>query len=519
MARGQAPPLAPAHLRAARAGAGLTQAALADAVGLHRAQIIDYEHGRARPELHRLAALASATGVGVADLVEDGSLPAGLAGLRTGAGLTLAAAAAAITAHLPEQAPIACSRPVLGRAEKGALPPSWRPEAAGAMVRNALGVAYRAAAADVEDAWSETFTGTVFPNPTPAPACWKPPTPGTETLVDLRLMADLDRAQAAEALGATRPGRELAVDAHALVALEEGAALPPGWDMAAAGRLLPALATVYAVPVRMALDAWMRTRPDEVPEIPLPRRRGPARQKEAQAAWEELNPRQRLYLTEILADETDMEAEMWLHRYRGGGRVPAALWRALPLAVDGPAELVGRTRLQHRLRRAGVHDPGVGSTVHALARRGLLTLTYDSVVKPLVGEVDRVNVSLTLLGRATARTGVGAVAATKTPAHLLSEWLWRHLVRVARAGEQGLIEDRLAGKPVFHLAVGYRPRPGARPARGLIESRPVMAPGNTHVLEYRWHLTAVGRAHLVAYWGVYRDLYPDVDTGAMEGRV
>ncbi|MEU4286337.1 helix-turn-helix transcriptional regulator [Nocardiopsis dassonvillei] len=515
MARGQAPPLDPARLRAARAGAGLTQAALADAAGLHRAQIIDYEHGRARPELHRLAALAAATGAGVTDLVEPGSLPPGLAGLRSGAGLTLAAAASQITAHLPEQAPIACSRPVLARAERGAIPPSWRPEAAGAMVRNALGVAYRAAAADVEAAWEATFAGPVIPNPTPAP--WEPPVPGTETLTDLRLLADLDRAQAVEALVATRPGRELAANASALVALEEGADLP-GWTLADAGRLLPALATAYAVPLRMVLDAWMRTRPGEVPEIPLPRRRGPARQKEAWAAWEDLNARQRLYLSEILADEIDMEAEMWLHRFRGGGRVPAAIWRSLPLALEGPVALVGRTRLQHRLRRAGVHDPGAGSTVHALARRDLLTLTYDTVVKPLVGEVDRVNVSLTLLGRATARAGVGAAAPTKTPDHLLSEWLWRHLVRVARAGEQGLADDKLAGKPVFHLAVGYRPRPRAHPARGLIESRPVMAPGNTHVLEYRWHLTEVGRAHLVAYWGVYRDLHPDVDTGAMEGR-
>ncbi|MEE2041570.1 helix-turn-helix domain-containing protein [Nocardiopsis sp. CT-R113] len=504
MARGAGPPLDPARLRAARAGAGLTQAALAAAAGLHRAQIIDYEHGRARPELHRLAALAAATGAGVADLVEDGALPPGLAGLRSGAGLTLAAAADAVAAHLPEQTPIACSRPVLGRAEKGALPPSWRPEAAGAMVRNALGVAYRAAAADVEAAWATTFDGPVIPNPTPVP--WTPPRPGTETLADLRRMADMDHAQAASAL---------TVDAGGLAALEDGAELQ-GWTTADAGRLLPALATAYAVPVRMVLDAWMRTRPGEVPEIPLPRRRGPS--SAALETWEALNPRQRLYLGEIMRDERMAQAEQWLRRYHHLRPDPAQVWRSLPLALAAPVELVGHTRLQQRLRDAGVHDPGAGSTVHALARRNLLTVTRDTVVVPSVGEVEQVSVTLTRAGRAAARAGLGEPAATRPPGHLLSEWLWRHLVRVAHTGDEGLHENELAGKPLFHLAVGYRRRPGGHPARGLIESRPVMAPQGTHVLEYRWHLTEVGRAHLVAYWEVYADLYPEVDTEA-DGRV
>lgn len=515
MARGHAPPLDPIRLRTARAGAGLTQQALAEAVALHRAQIIDYEHGRARPELPRLAALAVACGVRLADLVEPGSLPPGLAGLRAGAGLTLAAAATALTARLPTS--IACSRPVLGRAEKGSTPPSWRGDEAAHRVREVMAGVYEVDQRAVDRAWETTFADPVNLNPTPVP--WEPPVPGTETLTDLRLFAEMDRPQAVEALSATGPGRQTAVDTLFLAALEENTTLPPEWTMAAAGRFLPALATAYAIPVRMVLDAWMRTRPGEVPEISLPRRRGPARQREARSAWEELNSRQRLYLAEILADETDMEAEMWLHRYRGGGRVPAAIWRTLPLAMDAPVGLVGRTRLQHRLRRAGVHDPGAGPTVHALARRHLITLTYDTVVKPLIGEVERVNVALTLLGRATARAGVGVQAPTKTPSHLLSEWLWGHLVRVARTGERGLIEDKLTGKPLFHLAVGYRPRPGAHPARGLIESRPVMAPDSSHVLEYRWHLTEVGRAHLVAYWGVYRELYPQVDTGPVDGRV
>lgn len=157
MARGQGLPLDPARLRAARTAAGLSQRQVAAAVGTTRQQVIRYEAGAERPEVRRLAALAAAVGVGVGDLVEEGALPAGLAGLRVGAGLTLAAAAGAVRAQLPAEGGIACSRPVLADAERGTLPPSWAPPPAAGAVRTALGVAYGAGAEKVVAAWETTF--------------------------------------------------------------------------------------------------------------------------------------------------------------------------------------------------------------------------------------------------------------------------------------------------------------------------------------------------------------------------
>lgn len=157
MPRGKGLPLDPARLRAARAAAGLSQRQVAEALGTTRQQVIRYESGAERPEVKRLAALAAAIGVGVGDLVSEGALPAGLAGLRVGAGLTLAAAATAVRAHIPTGAGIACSRPVLAGAERGLLPPTWAPPSAAGAVRNALGAAYGTGVDQVVASWEATF--------------------------------------------------------------------------------------------------------------------------------------------------------------------------------------------------------------------------------------------------------------------------------------------------------------------------------------------------------------------------
>lgn len=171
MARGTAPPLDPEKLREARADAGLSQAALARALGIQRQRIIAYEQGKERPEITRLAALAEALDVYVGDLVADGALPSGLAGLRTGAGLTLAAGAAALGLALPQGAGIAANRASLSGAERGRMPLSWQGQQACDQVREAMADAYQAADEAVHSAWEETF------GPTPAVAETAPPAP------------------------------------------------------------------------------------------------------------------------------------------------------------------------------------------------------------------------------------------------------------------------------------------------------------------------------------------------------
>ncbi|MFI9552728.1 helix-turn-helix transcriptional regulator [Nonomuraea endophytica] len=338
---------------------------------------------------------------------------------------------------------------------------------------------------------------------------------GTETLVDLRYAAGLTAEEAATQLRSTAVGAELFVDAHKIRSLERNRHVS-GWNWRkpeCTGRLVQQLAALYEVPVRMVIDAWMRTRPtDEPPNLPEHERHDPP--TSAVEGWEGLNDRQRVYLGEILRDDRMTEAEMWMRRQNQARVPPARLWRKLPFSLDAPAKLVGHTRLQLRLRSAGVHDQGAGATLHALERLGLVKVAKDRVEIPGVGEVDRTLVEITRRGRACARAGLGEPAESATPTHLLSEWLWGVLLRVASTGVEGLHESELAGKSLFYLAVGYRPKRQARPSRGFIELRPRMAPGDTHVIEYRWHATTLGMQHIVAYHHIYTDIYPNVTHSA-----
>lgn len=172
MARGAAPPLDPDALRDARRDARLSQDALARAVGTDRRQIIRYENGEERPEIARLAALARACGVSVEDLVLDGSLPPGLAGLRIGAGLTMAAAATALRDRINPETGVAANRASLSYAERGRIPLSWRPAPAGARVCEAMSTVYETDLDQVHAAWTTTFA-------VPAPV-GPPEHPGSE---------------------------------------------------------------------------------------------------------------------------------------------------------------------------------------------------------------------------------------------------------------------------------------------------------------------------------------------------
>ncbi|MFG2370551.1 helix-turn-helix domain-containing protein [Streptomyces sp. NPDC048504] len=336
---------------------------------------------------------------------------------------------------------------------------------------------------------------------------------GAETLIDLRYAAGLPLDRVAELLRASSAGRELCVSAAKVAALESGREVRGRrWkDAQTTGRLLAPLAKVYGVPVRMVLDAWMRTRAGE----PAPQILGKRQQDPSQAAlktWELLNERQRIYLGEIMRDDRMTETEMWMRRVQ---RLPvprAAEWRKLPLTLKAAPSLVGYTRLQERLRLGGVHDPGAGQTVHALERRGLLIITEDAVEHPGVGYVDRVLVEITRRGRAAARAGLGEPREPDHAVHLLSEWLWGVLARVAAAEPTGLEDDRLAGRSLFFIGVGYKGKAGGQPSRGFVESVPVMAAGGTHVAEYRWRLTRLGKRHVTEYLDVYRELYPQVPT-------
>jgi len=338
--------------------------------------------------------------------------------------------------------------------------------------------------------------------------------PGTETLADLRYAAGMSTEKAAVALREDPIGQLLFVSATKLRNLERGRYVR-GWawrNPAHTGRFVRRMAKLYGVPPRMVLDAWLRTRPgDPAPAMGEPH--PPATSPAAQSRWDALNARQQVYLAEIMRDDRLVEAEMWLRRAHHLRVPPAAQWRKLPFALRAPADLVGYTRLQERLRARGVHDPGAGPTLHALERASLVVVSEDEIDFPGVGNVPRVLVELSRTGRAAARTGLHEPRQPGQPEHLLSEWLWRSMLRIIDAGPAGLGENDLTGKAPFYLAVGYRPTRGAHASRGFIISAPVMAADGSHVREYRWQLTQLGTRHILEYSQQYAEIYPNPGIG------
>lgn len=342
---------------------------------------------------------------------------------------------------------------------------------------------------------------------------------GEEGLVDLRFAAGLTLDQTVAQLRRTLVGRQLCISAPRLSCLEKGESVTGrNWDDAeVVGRLPAALAKVYKVPVRMVADAWTRARSGEPAPTPV-RKRPPVSVSEGSGsrAWKALNQRQRAYLAEILRDERTTESEMWLRRVHRLSVPPATEWRSMSLALRAPAQVVGYTRLQERLRRRGIHDPGVGPTVHALERRGLVVTSKDTVSYPTAGQVVRIRIAMTRQGRAAARAGLGEDAESPPAALLLSEWLWGVLARVLRAGPDGLDRDELSGRAPFYLCVGYKSSSRGRPSRGFIDEVPVVAQDGSHVTGYRWKLTPLALRHVGEHLAEYRRRYPRVDTAGFD---
>ena len=171
--------------------------------------------------------------------------------------------------------------------------------------------------------------------------------------------------------------------------------------------------------------------------------------------------------------------------------------------------MADETSIQSTLKDAGIHDPGAGSSLAALERRGLLLVRHDLRYLPVLGPVTVVQVRMTTAGRAAVRAGLGTAAPRKTPKGLLSSWLFKQLAKVAAAEPDGLISHHLWGEAHVYLGVGYHN--GRNPSRGYITQT---RPGAGDV-DWRWHLTDDGRAHLAEHLATYRQLYPGIATDAI----
>lgn len=228
----------------------------------------------------------------------------------------------------------------------------------------------------------------------------------------------------------------------------------------------------------------------------------------AQQAWDELNDRQRTYLNTIFDEEQGLEEE---RRHLGAtGRwtkAPARVWRRVHLSGQ-------YAPTPRRLKALGVWGQGAGSTLAGLADRGLIELGTDSTTGGRF-------VLLTRAGRAAVRAGLGILPAPRREAWQLSEWLWREMVKVARAGEEGLPAEELFGSAHLYLDAGHARRRGNRAYLTCVRSFVTYTPRDYNGRLYEGHtasrtvhhyrFTAEGRAHYTEHVEAYREMYPDIE--------
>lgn len=226
----------------------------------------------------------------------------------------------------------------------------------------------------------------------------------------------------------------------------------------------------------------------------------------AASAWAGLNPRQRLYLSTILDFDQAAEADIRRRTANWEKTPPASEWRQILYDIKLPKAVTGYSSVQSVLREAGQHDPGSGSTLAALQRRGLVQVNHDMVyVLAVSAMVPRIRVRLTTLGRATARHGAGVAAPVSTPRGMLSYGSFRALAKLYAAGEAGLILHA-KGTPSWDTLLRLRNRP-YDPWIDEFTTRS----GEYGLRQSRVRATANARRHYEIHVACYRELYPDID--------
>lgn len=171
-------------------------------------------------------------------------------------------------------------------------------------------------------------------------------------------------------------------------------------------------------------------------------------------AWQELNERQQGTMSVIY--ELDQEAEAGRRSAGAAGtfdRRPASEWRRIDFATDPHG--FATTEMQIRLAYRGWHNQGNGSTIKALADRGLIT----EGSRPIrFGRM--LTVMLTREGRAAARAGLAMPAAPKTA---LAEWAWEVLVSLWKADQRGEYVRRHGSGAIDNVLIAKHVPPLAEP--------------------------------------------------------
>lgn len=183
----------------------------------------------------------------------------------------------------------------------------------------------------------------------------------------------------------------------------------------------------------------------------------------ALAAWTQLNDRQQGTLAVVYELDKQAEASRRQAAARGNyDRTPAAIWRAIDFSHD-PAfrDVLGLTQMQRRLDERGWDNQGNGSTIAALASRGLLTRGQHPTDLGVMRTV-----TLTTAGRAAARAGLSTLPAT-APKPTLSPRSWEVLALLWAVDQRGQILTWTYSKTIeFSLIERHDPPLAARRSGG-----------------------------------------------------
>lgn len=234
----------------------------------------------------------------------------------------------------------------------------------------------------------------------------------------------------------------------------------------------------------------------------------------AQRAWTELNERQRLYLSVIFEFDQAAEADIKRMSAKRMSTPPAAEWRQITYDIKLPKEIAGYSSVQRAVRRRDEHDTGSGSTLAALRRRKLVTVTYDQVYIAPFGMVDRIRVCLTTAGRAAARHGAGHTAPATPPPGLMTRWSLLALAQLYAAGDRGLCNeptgDRADAAPSWNTLLRLRDRRDGSFIDTFIADWPDQE--QRMLRQHRVRASALGRRHFEIHRACYTELFPDLAT-------
>lgn len=181
-----------------------------------------------------------------------------------------------------------------------------------------------------------------------------------------------------------------------------------------------------------------------------------AASSKALEAWKSLNDRERQQGTMSVIYELDQETKADRRSTGAAGtfdRRPTSEWRRIDFATDQHG--FATAEMQIRLAYRGWHNQGNGSTIKALADRGLIT----EGSRPIrFGRM--LTVMLTREGRAAARAGLAMPAAPK-PA--LAEWAWEVLVSLWKADKRGEYVRRHPSGAIDNVLIAKHVPPLAEP--------------------------------------------------------